>query len=111
MMYEYSAEILRVIDGDTVHVRLDLGCDVGIDLTLRLAEINAPEMSTEEGVLAAEFLRNLIQDETVTVKTFKDKKEKYGRYLATIYLGEQSVNEIMVTEGHAVPYMARKTNG
>lgn len=104
-MYEYRASIIRVIDGDTVRARLDLGCDVRIDLTLRLYGINAPELNTEAGVAAREHLIALIGDSLVVVRTIKDKREKYGRYLATLVgpLGTD-INDRMVADGHAAPY-------
>ena len=111
-MYVYKAYVDRVVDGDTIHARVDLGCDVRIDLTLRLAYINAPERGTEEGTAATTFLKELIEHEHVVLHTLKDKREKYGRYLAQIYLGSPDaegvdVNKALVDEGHAVPYSTR----
>lgn len=104
-MYEYSGALLKIVDGDTVHVRVDLGCDVRIDLTLRLAGIDAPEMSTTAGVAARDYITTLLKGPLI-VQTVKDRKEKYGRYLATIFVGGStvSVNQQMLESGHAVPY-------
>jgi len=41
----------------------------------------------------------------VTVTTFKDKREKYGRYLGVIWLKGENINQRCVTEGYAKPYM------
>jgi micrococcal nuclease len=105
-MYEYRALITRVVDGDTVWAEVDLGCDVRIKLTLRLAGINAPELSTAEGVAARGWLveRLARSENRVTVHTIKDKREKYGRYLAFLVQGEADINELIVAAGHAVPY-------
>lgn len=113
-MYEYRGDILRVIDGDTVVARVDLGCEVGITLILRLEGINAPELNTEEGKAAKAALESLLWGQPemggkaliyqpVTIITVKDRRERYGRYRATIFLeGEAvSVNERMVEDGHA----------
>lgn len=105
-MYQYQATVTRIVDGDTIHAELDLGCDVRINLTLRLYGINAPETSTPEGKDATAFLRSLVvEGDTVLVVTYKDRREKYGRYLATLFDAEgRDVNHAMVEAGHAVPY-------
>jgi micrococcal nuclease len=115
-MYEYRAKILSVHDGDTVHAQLDLGMDVLINITVRLAHINAPELATPEGRTAhgylAALLPNGLDGAWVRIQTIKDRTEKYGRYLATIFMqtsdGEINVNERMVETGHAVPYEGGK---
>lgn len=110
-MYEYRATILRVIDGDTVACRVDLGCDVRIDLTIRLFGINAPELSTEAGKAARAWLvdRLAFADNLATLRTVKDRREKYGRYLGTLLTPSFGVltdlNAQMVEAGHAVAYL------
>lgn len=105
MMYEYNAQIIKVVDGDTVHANIDLGLDVHINVSIRLAGINAPEKSTLEGVAAKEFLQGLLPvDGNVVVLTQKDRREKYGRYLGVIRVGELNLNVEMVKSGCAVPY-------
>jgi micrococcal nuclease len=107
-MYEYSGTILKVVDGDTVHAELDLGLDVRLRTTLRLAGINAPELSTKAGPVARSYLQGLLASERpLVVRTVKDKREKYGRYLAWIFkggVGDVSVNEQMIEAGQAVAY-------
>lgn len=106
-MYEYRAEIVRVVDGDTVHARVDLGCDVRIDLTLRLARINAPELRTAEGVAAKQALERIVAAAggTLTLRTLRDRREKYGRYLAELVdAAGNNVNEQLVAEGMAQWY-------
>lgn len=111
-MYEYRATILRVIDGDTIEARVDLGFDVFAVQRFRLYGINAPETkgeSREDGRAATEYLRTLITtnaaDSVLTIQTRKDKREKYGRYLAVLMAGGVNLNAVMVNTGHAVPYM------
>lgn len=108
-MYEYKAEVIRVIDGDTVHLMVDLGMDVKVACKCRLWGINAPELNTQDGKYASAYLAGLLSKrQSWIVKTFKDKREKYGRYLVSIYdaLGElQCVNDQMVADDHAVRYM------
>lgn len=106
-MYEYRAELVAVVDGDTIHANVDLGFDVWEKMTLRFAGINAPEHGTPEGYAATAFVVDWFRVRPAfTITTVKDRREKYGRYLATIVgNGEvQSLNDLMVATGHAVPY-------
>jgi micrococcal nuclease len=106
-VYEYMIWVQRVVDGDTIHATVDLGCDVALDLTLRLAWINAPEMSTPQGKEAKAALEKMLEKTPIMLHTIKDKREKYGRYLALLSDREgQSINDKMVQGGFAVPYMA-----
>lgn len=111
-IYEYSARVLRVVDGDTVQLEVDLGFDVRQRMTVRLYGINAPEMNTAEGKAAKLHLAMMIPEGTMlTLQTIKDKREKYGRYLAILLAklvagGELvNINTKLVEDGHAVPYM------
>lgn len=105
-MYEYTAKIDGVHDGDTCTATVDLGFCASIQLHLRLIGINAPELSQPTGPAARDHLKAMIDGKTVMVKTQKDKQEKYGRYLATIFVGDDptSVNERMISAGHAVAW-------
>lgn len=105
-MYQYNATITRVVDGDTVHARVDLGFDTHVDATLRLLGVNAPEKRDAGGHDATEWLRSKVLNMVVRIETVKDRREKYGRYLATLYVqGEiDSVNQQLVAAGHAVEY-------
>jgi len=103
IMYEYRANIIKVYDGDTVTAEIDLGFNITITEKLRLARINTPEVRGEErelGLISRDRLRELILDKEVTIKTFKDKKGKYGRYIADIIINDDlCVNDWLVTEG------------
>lgn len=103
-MYEYRMKVERVIDGDTIHADVDLGCDIHVHLILRLAGINAPELSTPEGPYAKTYLESLLAPGPVLLRTIKDHREKYGRYLADLFVGDLHINAAMVNTGHAVPY-------
>jgi len=125
-MYEYKARVLRVVDGDTVDLDIDLGCSVHVHERCRLYGINAPEThgvkkDSEEyrkGMAATEFLRNMIEGKEVLIRTHKDKKGKYGRYLVSMWelpgteagplrYSRLSINAKMLDAGHAVPYFGR----
>jgi len=109
-MYEYKAKIISIYDADTVRAIIDLGFGVqmrgadGKGVILRLSNLNAPEIRGEErelGLISRDRLRERILDKEVILKTFKDETGKYGRYIAEIYLGEENINEWLITEGLA----------
>ena len=105
-MYEYGATVTRVVDGDTVHADVDCGLDIHTRLTIRLYGVNAPEARAPGGKEATDWLREKIEGKAVRIETYKDRREKFGRYLATIYVtGEtDSVNQQMLDAVHAVAY-------
>jgi micrococcal nuclease len=111
-MYTYKAAVIEVTDGDTIVVDIDLGFGVWLKKqSIRMAKINAPELkglTTEAGNKSKEFLKNLILNKWVTIRTEKDGKEKYGRWLGTVLLEEDKnlidINHKMVAEGYAKIY-------
>lgn len=110
-MYEYKAVVLRVVDGDTVDLDIDLGMRTHTLERIRLDGLNAPELHSKDqserdaAKVSADFLRSLLADPNVVIKTKKDSQEKYGRYLGTIFNSAgENVNEAMIKTGHAVPY-------
>jgi micrococcal nuclease len=107
-MYEYSAEVKKVYDGDTITVDFDLG--FGIILRkqkIRLLGINTPEVrgeSREQGLISRDRLRERILGKTVTIKTSRDKKGKYGRWLGEVFIKDENINQWLLNEGLAVVY-------
>ena len=103
-MYEYKAKVIKVYDGDTITVLVDLGFKITITETIGFYGLNTPEVrgvERPEGLIARDRLRERILDKDVTIKTKKDKKGKYGRYIAEIVLEEENINEWLITEGLA----------
>jgi micrococcal nuclease len=114
-LYHYRAEVASVYDGDTIRADIDLGLEVWIKNTpLRLYGINTPEVRGAEkvdGYKARDRLKVLLTGRDLIVRTFRDKKGKYGRWLATLLVkgkGEWcpaekwcDVNKQLVLEGHA----------
>lgn len=108
-LYTYKAEVIRVVDGDTVDFMVDLGLNQFRQIRVRLYGINAPEVRGDErqaGLASKAFLEEFIRDrDGLYIKTFKDKKGKYGRYLADIYVKAantwHNVNTVMVSQGFA----------
>ena len=107
-MYEYRAFVRKVDDGDTVTVAIDLGFDVVLkDQKIRLTKINAPEVRGKErpeGLKSRDALRAKIGNRWIKIKTQKDKKGKYGRWLGEIWLEELCVNDWLISEGLAKIY-------
>lgn len=106
-MFEYRAKIISVYDGDTC--RADIDCGFGVTLknqSLRVYGIDAPEIGTAAGNDAREFARTLMPTTLVVrIQTFKDAKEKYGRYLAQITLPDGSdFAAAMIAGGYGTAY-------
>lgn len=113
-MYEYTATLVRVIDGDTVVLVVDLGFTVSVNVEFRLLGINAPEMkgtTKVAGLNAKAHLEQLLAQGALSLKSEKaPKTDKYGRWLADITVTKAdgtsfNANQAMVTDGFAVPYM------
>lgn len=115
-MYEYRVKkVLKIVDGDTIDVDIDLGFDISFTSRVRLAGIDTPESRTtnkEEKVLGLEVkdrLKTLISSaSTIVIRTEKpDSSEKYGRILGWLFLdgAENSVNEALIADGYAWGYM------
>ena len=115
-MYEYRAKVNRVVDGDTVDVDIDLGFGVWLrDERVRIMGIDTPESRTSDeeekvfGLAAKARLKELL-GETAILKTQVDKsgedaKGKFGRILGDFVAPDgRMVTEIMIEEGHCVPY-------
>lgn len=105
-MYSYRALIKSVYDGDTVRADIDLGFSHWIsNEQLRLFGIDAPELRGDErtqGLVTRDYLINRIGNRAVEIQTVKDKKGKYGRYLAIIYLDGVNINEELIDKSLAV---------
>tara|TARA_R100001163_G_C5067068_1_gene205922 strand:+ start:1216 stop:1638 length:423 start_codon:yes stop_codon:yes gene_type:complete len=111
-MYEYSCEVKRVVDGDTVDVVLDLGFDILYKCRVRLYGIDTPESRTRNkdekarGKMATVFLKEAIEKgEKVVIQTkLKDSKGKYGRVLGDVVVDKVNINKLMVKCHLAVAY-------
>ena len=104
-MYIYQATLVEVTDGDSVQLLVDFGFRISQHQRMRLAGIDAPETRTAAGKAARAYLASIIPTGAFVIRTEKDRKEKFGRYLVHIVLPDGStVNEAMVAAGHARPY-------
>lgn len=111
--YIYLAQVLDIVDGDTLDLSIDVGFGVKRELRSRLADIDAPLLDTAKGRAARDFVAlHLMQAKTVSVQTFK--ADKYGRYVVHVFTSNriisavdcfrigQHLNELLVGEKHAV---------
>ena len=109
-MYEYKVkEVLRVIDGDTVDITIDLGFDLTKKERVRVAGVDTPEKRTrckrekQLGYDATHFAETwFAEGGDITVKTSKDGK--YGRMLGYFWRGEECFNTQLVELGYAFEY-------
>ncbi len=115
-MYTYRCKIVRVVDGDTLDLEIDLGFNVRIRERVRLFGVNTPEVfgtnATEAGKLASEFTKTWVEKYSNLVGHFEyhslkyDAKDKYGRGLGIVkFIGSDNqiyaLTEDLVKNGHS----------
>jgi len=105
-VYIYAAQPAKVIDGDTLDVITDLGFHIHIQQRIRLRGINCPEHGSPEGDAATAYTKAWIAEHgpDLVLHTELDKTEKFGRILGTVSADARTLNDDLVTNGHAVPY-------
>ena len=116
-MYQYRCKILRVVDGDTVDVDIDLGFGMWMHKErVRMMGIDTPESRTSDkvekqfGLASKNRLKELLPVGSSQVlkteidRNGEDAKGKFGRILGDFLIEEKRATEILIEEGHAVPY-------
>ena len=111
-MHEYKCEIIKIIDGDTVDVNIDLGFGIWMHKErVRLLGIDTPESRTSDkeekkfGLLSKKYLEDHYPIGSVaTLRTHKDKTGKFGRILGELVWQDTTINKKMVDEHLAVLY-------
>ena len=109
-MYEYRAKLIRVIDGDTVDAKIDLGFDVWVKKRIRLHGIDTPETRTKDleekkaGFAAMERVKSLMEECGGEFILKSHGIGKYGRCIGTLYINDNNINELLLSEGHAEKY-------
>lgn len=128
-MYEYKCKILRVVDGDTVDIDIDLGFGIWVHKErVRMMGIDTPESRTRDlvekqfGLASKVRLKELLPVGSIQIlkteidKSGEDKKGKFGRVLGDFLIErkvggshEQNVRvtSIMIDEGHGVKYFGQ----
>ena len=117
---EYKCKVIKVVDGDTVDVNIELG--FGIILTderVRVMGIDTPESRTSDkvedlfGEAAKKRVKELMENDVILItqedKHGEDMKGKFGRILGDFYVERyegkrEKLTEVMIDEGHCVPY-------
>ena len=116
-MFEYRVKVVKVVDGDTVDIDIDLGFGVWLrNERVRLYGIDTPESRTRDkiekiyGLASKNFLKRFCDDKagmTLKCKTY-DAKGKFGRIMGELWritdYADKSVNDYLVEKHHAVPY-------
>ena len=121
-MYTYEIKLDRVIDGDTIDAKIDLGFNISIKKRIRFMGINTPESRTRDleekakGLAAKDRVKCLLEGcDAIELKSHG--VGKYGRCLGELFIdlvdGQEkltleSVNELLIKEGHAVEYHGGK---
>jgi len=116
-MYEYKCKILRVVDGDTVDIDIDLGFGVWMHKErVRMMGIDTPESRTRDkvekafGLASKSRLKELLPVGSIQIlkteidKSGEDKKGKFGRILGDFLIDDRRATDILIEEGHAVAY-------
>ena len=117
---EYKCKVLKVVDGDTVDVDIELGFGIVLtDERVRVMGIDTPESRTSDkvedlfGEAAKKRVKELMENDVILItqedKHGEDMKGKFGRILGDFYVerheGQQeTLTEVLIEEGHAVAY-------
>lgn len=106
-------KVIKVYDGDTITIATLLpydGYNTIFKFSVRLNGIDTPEMKgknvSEKEKTAAKYVQKIVEELLLNkiVKLQNIQNEKYGRLLADVYLGENSINNLLLQMGYAVPY-------
>lgn len=116
-MYQYRATIVRVIDGDTVDVDIDLGFDVTLkNQRVRLIGIDSSEVRTrdaaekERGLAAKAFVETLIPvgtEHLLISREYHGERGKFGRIIGDFEISNGTLTQAILDAGHAVPVTYR----
>ena len=111
-MFEYKCKLVKVVDGDTVDVDIDLGFGVWLqNQRIRLYGIDTPESRTSDaeekkyGLAAKQRMQEWLDGGNLKIVTHKDAKGKFGRILGELwYAGTHNINQKLIDNHHAVAY-------
>jgi len=114
-MFEYKCKLLRVVDGDTIDIDIDLGFGVWLrKQRIRMYGIDSPESRTRDleekkyGLASKKYLKKMCSDNDLLIRTKKDGKGKFGRILGEMWrttdYTDKSINQYCIDNYHAVAY-------
>tara|TARA_B100000131_G_scaffold232364_1_gene224229 strand:- start:830 stop:1258 length:429 start_codon:yes stop_codon:yes gene_type:complete len=110
-MYRYKVNVVKVVDGDTVDVDIDLGFGMTYKKQrVRMVGIDTPESRTRDlvekkfGKASKAHLKSIL--ESGDIELVSHDKGKFGRILGDLFIGSStfSVNQQMINDHHAVAY-------
>ena len=110
-MYRYKVNVVKVVDGDTVDVDIDLGFGMSYKKQrVRMVGIDTPESRTRDlvekkfGKASKKHLKGIL--EAGDIELVSHDKGKFGRILGDLFIGSStfSVNQQMINDHHAVAY-------
>lgn len=110
LLYEYRADVLKVIDGDTMDLQISVGFGIYVQHRCRLLGVDAYETkpirhNTDEqvelGKKLKEQMKEMLEGKSVLIHTVKDRGDKYGRYLVDMYLDDLYINNYVKGSGMA----------
>lgn len=101
-----------MLDGDTLELSIDLGFHTFTKQICRLVGLNCPERDTDKGLAAKQYTEAFFaSDKRCTVETVRDRREKYGRYLATVFdAGGRCLNVSLIENNLAATYLQWGSN-
>ena len=115
--YGYSCKLDRVVDGDTADAMIDLGFNTWVKKRIRFYGVDCWESRTRDleekkkGLAAKEFVKKLLENSDEGKFLLKSHGVgKYGRVLGELFVkgNEQSVNQLLIENGHAYEYEGGK---
>jgi micrococcal nuclease len=115
-MYEYNCKIVRIIDGDTVDVDIDLGFAVWLKKQrIRLFGVDTPESRTRDalekkfGIMAKNFVKGRLPVGSMQVLRTRmdDSRGKFGRILGEFVMEDTTLNQLLIVTNNGVPYFGQ----
>ena len=112
-LYYYNAKLERVLDGDTIDAMIDLGFSTWVHKRIRLFGINCPETRTRnldekaKGIESKKYLEDQFLSTGGRFVLQSLGVGKYGRCLGNIYIDKVNINELLLKEGYAEPYIGK----
>ena len=115
-MYEYNCKVVRIIDGDTVDVDIDLGFDVWLTKQrIRLFGVDTPESRTRDmvekkfGIMAKNFVKGRLPvgSNQVLRTRLDDSRGKFGRILGEFVMEDTTLNQLLIVTNNGVPYFGQ----
>ena len=116
-LFQYEAEVIRVVDGDTLDASISLGFNTYIKKRIRFQGFNAPESRTRDleekkrGLAAKDRVIEILKENDNKFLLKSHGVGKYGRCLGEIFvetLGDNSLQKTLINEGHGVEYNGGK---